>query len=129
MELRQDSISDETPDVRMICGWCGRLLREPQTPAAITSHGICRHCARVLEGRSTDDKSQPSDGLVLSTIEEHINSLMCRLYESRQSLLDLQRRVHDDGELLGRIGQILACIRHQERVVADIQRCIAAAAQ
>jgi hypothetical protein len=52
---------------------------------------------------------------------------MCRLYETRQALLDVQRRVNADGELIGRVGQILASIRQQERAIAEIQRCIAAA--
>ena len=110
-----------------MCGWCGILLRESADAAAITSHGICPRCVRVLENRSTGDESQPPDDFVLSKIEDHTNQLMCRLYETRQALLDVQRRVNVDGELLGRVGQILASIRQQERIIGHIQRCIAGA--
>ena len=127
MDLHHDPVSVEKQDVRVVCGWCGILLRESTGASAITSHGICPRCVRVLETRSPGDESQPSDDLVLSRIEEHTNRLMCRLYESRQCLLDVQKRVRNDGELLGRVGQILASIRQQERLIADIQRCIAAA--
>jgi hypothetical protein len=127
MDSRHNSVSIENQSVRVMCGWCGILLRESAGAAAITSHGICPRCARVLENRSTVDESQPSGELVLSKIEEHTNRLMCRLYETRQALLDVQRRVNADGELIGRVGQILASIRQQERAIAEIQRCIAAA--
>jgi hypothetical protein len=110
-----------------MCGWCGTVIGASNGQPSITSNRACARCARVLETRSGGDESQPSGDLVLSRIEEHANRLMCRLYESRQSLLDVQRRVRDDGELVGLVGQILAAIRQQERVVADIQRCIATA--
>ena len=103
MNLRHASKSDEPQDVRVMCGWCGRLLREPAGEASITSHGICERCARVLEMRPTADESLPPDNLLLSKIEEHTNLLMCRLYESRQSLLDVQRRAKRAGDLIQRI--------------------------
>jgi hypothetical protein len=126
MELRQGTESSEPQDVRVLCGWCGSLLRESSNARAVTSHGICARCARVLEGATSTDKSlRPDD--ILSSIEAHANQLMCGLYETRQSLLDIQRRVVDDGELLGRVGQALTAIRRQERAVAEIQRCIVSA--
>ena len=72
-------------------------------------------------------KSLPPADPVLPQIEEHTNRLMCRLYESRQSLLAIQRRVCNDAELLGVVGRVLSSVRQQERVVADIQQCILAA--
>ena len=112
---------------RIECGWCGRALRESSNAQAHTSHGICDRCARVLEGQSMSGKSLPSADPVLPQIEEHTNRLMCRLYESRQSLLAIQRRVSDNAELLGVVGRVLSSVRQQERVVADIQQCILAA--
>ena len=126
MELRHGTESSEPQDVRVLCGWCGTLLRESTDARATTSHGICATCARVLEGTTSREKSLRSDDL-LGSIEEHANQLMCGLYESRQRLLDIQRRVGNDGELLGRVGQAIAAIRRQERAVAEIQRCILAA--
>jgi hypothetical protein len=123
MEVRHGTESSESQDVRLLCGWCGCLLRESTDARATTSHGICATCARVLEGTTSREKSLRSNDLLVS-IEEHVNQLMCGLYESRQRLLDIQRRVGDDGELLGRVGQAIAAIRRQERAVAEIQRCI-----
>ena len=128
MDQRQhlnDGVCAASP--RIACGWCGRELRESPNAQAHTSHGICDRCARVLEGQSMSGKSLPSADPVLPQIEEHTNRLMCRLYESRQSLLAIQRRVSDNAELLGVVGRVLSSVRQQELVVADIQQCILAA--
>ncbi len=120
MDQRQHDMCAEGP--RIECGWCGRALRESPNAQAHTSHGLCDRCARVLSG-----KSLPSADPVLPQIEEHTNRLMCRLYESRQSLLAIQRHVSDNAELLGVVGRVLSSVRQQERIVADIQQCILAA--
>ena len=128
MDLRQhpnESVCAE--QARLACGWCGKVLRDSPNAQAHTSHGICDRCARVLEGQTTSHRSLPSGDPVLPVIEEHTNRLMCRLYESKQSLLAIQRRVDGDGELLGLVGRVLASLRHQERVIADIQQCILSA--
>src|SRR5262245_43495100 len=121
MGWRYGSEGTETQDVRVLCGWCGCVVHESPDSNAQTSHGICSGCARVLEGASDRDKSLPAGDPTLGTIEEQTNRLMCHLYESKQALLDLQRKVGHDGELLGRVGQVLASIRRQERAVASIQ--------
>ncbi len=109
----------------VVCGWCGKVLRHSLDAAALTSHGICRRCAGVLEEQgSAGQKDAPatkSDDLP-GFLEERLNELMCGLYESRQTLLEVQKRVRADGELLGRIGQALASVRQQERVLVHIQR-------
>jgi hypothetical protein len=126
MELRHGTESSEPSEIRVLCGWCGCLLRDSSDARAVTSHGICARCARVLEGSTSKDKSLRSDD-ILASIEEHANQLMCGLYEMRQRLVDIQHRVGADGELLGRVGQALTAIRRQERAVAEIQRCIVTA--
>jgi hypothetical protein len=129
MASRHGSEGSETQDVRVLCGWCGYVVHDSADSNAPTSHGICSRCVRVLEGASDRDKSLPSGDHTLSTIEEHTNRLMCHLYQSRQMLLDVQRRVGHDGELLGLVGQVLASIRQQEREVANIQHSILSAQQ
>ena len=129
MVWRHGREGSETQEVRVLCGWCGYVVHESPDSNALTSHGICSRCARVLEGASDRDKSLPSGDPSLATIEEHTNRLMCHLYESKQALLDLQQRVGHDGELLGRVGQVLASIRRQERALASIQQCILSAQQ
>jgi hypothetical protein len=129
MVSRHGSEGSETQDVRVLCGWCGCVVHDSTDSNALTSHGICSRCVRVLEGASDRDKSLPSGDHTLATIEEQTNRLMCHLYESRQALLDLQRRVGHDGDLLGRVGQVLASIRRQEREVANIQQAILSAQQ
>lgn len=126
MELTGTRIDGDHATV--VCGWCGKVLRESPDTAALTSHGICCRCAGVLEEQgSAPQKDAPlvrRDDLP-GFLEERLNELMCRLYDSRQTLLDVQKRVAADGELLGRIRQALASVRQQERVLVHIQRRVA----
>jgi hypothetical protein len=83
----------------------------------------------MLEEQSS---TAPSDAAAEDTqplyafLEERLNDLMCRLYESRRMLLEIQMRVAADGELPGRIAQAITSIRQQERVLAMIQRRVEA---
>ena len=126
MDLVQHEKGDARQDtLRVVCGWCGRLLRDRPGSEAATSHGICDRCARVLERVAGDEA--PRGEPAFSALEEHTNQLMCHLYETSQMLLDIQQRVRENGELLGRVGQALASVRRQERAVAHIQRWMASA--
>ena len=129
MDLHQHPNGDcvRAQESQPVCAWCGRMFPKIPNARALPSHGICNRCAWVLEGQTMSDKGHPSGDPVVSEIEEHTNRLMCRLYESRQALLAIQRRVGDDAELLGIVGHALTSIRQQERVVADIQQCILSA--
>jgi hypothetical protein len=117
--------TDYSAQMRVVCGWCGKLLRDAGAPHLPTSHGICVNCSRVLEGGGMNNNTGHSSDI--SALERHTNVLMCRLYENRQMLLDLQHRVSHDAELLARVGQMLASIRQQERVIGDIQQWILSA--
>lgn len=35
--------------VKIICAWCGKVLREGTLPA---SHGICRECKRAMQAEA-----------------------------------------------------------------------------
>lgn len=79
----------------------------------------------MLEGQYSAGRvdAVTGDGGDLSVfLEERLNELMCRLYESRQMLLEVQKRVHADTEVLGRVRQALAAVRRQERLLVEIQR-------
>ncbi len=36
-------------NLRTICSWCGKVMREGDTPDARVSHGICPACIEKLE--------------------------------------------------------------------------------
>lgn len=79
----------------------------------------------MLEGQYSAGRvdAAAGDGDDLAVfLEERLNELMCRLYESRQMLLEVQKRVHADTEVLGRVRQALAAVRLQERLLVEIQR-------
>lgn len=81
----------------------------------------------MLEGQSLDghEDAQAASGDDLNLfLEQRLNELMCRLYESRQMLLEVQKRVRADGDLRSRVGHALAAVRRQERLLVDIQRRI-----
>ena len=107
--------------VKIVCGWCGRLLREAEHDGA-TSHGICEKCSSVLEGSGRSSSSEMDD--FVTFLDDHVNQLMCRVYQTRQLLLDVEHRVPADTELMSRVRQALASLRHQERVVAEMQQRI-----
>jgi hypothetical protein len=115
--------SDTEMVIRVVCGWCGRLLRDSDQPGALTSHGLCPRCAQVLEGRTAERLGDDA----AAALEHRVNVLMCQIYQTRQMLLGMQQRVGTNAELLARVGQALVSIRQQERVVADIQRDISSA--
>ena len=126
MEFAQPNLSRRTgPDtsvaIKVVCGWCGRVLRDSRETGAITSHGLCPRCANVLEGRV----ELSSDGLP-SDLEQRVNVLMCQVYQTKQLLIGLQRRLNGDAELSARLNQALLSIREQERVVAGIQQKLCA---
>jgi hypothetical protein len=81
----------------------------------------------VLEEQGIDgqEDAQEGSGNDLNVfLEQRLNELMCRLYESRQMLLEVQKRVRADGDLRSRVGHALAAVRRQERLLVDIQRRI-----
>ena len=59
---------------------------------------------------------------LLPFLDTKLNNLMFSLYRNRQTLLDVQQRIGTDAALLGRVGEALAFVREQERVLADIQQ-------
>jgi hypothetical protein len=81
--------------------------------------------SRVPQSEVPRDDTQPLHVF----LEEHLNDLMCRLYESRRMLLEIQKRVTTDGELPGRIAQAITSIRQQERVLAMIQHRVEASSR
>ena len=125
--MRVEGDKPDTPGSRtaLVCGWCKKVLRESSDTDALTSHGICRRCASVLEGQYNAGRvgAAAGDGEdVAGFLEERMNELMCRLYESRQMLLEVQTRVHADTEVLGRVRQALSAVRRQEQLLVEIQR-------
>jgi len=129
MDFSQTHTDGPVPVLRLVCSWCGALLREATSPEAATSHGICRKCASVLERDCRRGSTPPQRNLdppnALGFVEERLNEMMCKLYESREALRDLQKRIGDNGRLLGAVGRALASVRHQEKALAEIQRRIA----
>lgn len=111
--------SDACIDVRVVCGWCGRVLRDSNEAGVLTSHGLCPRCANVLEGGA-----ESSSGGELAALEHRVNLLMCQIYQTKQLLVGVQQRLGTDGELSRRVMQALLSIREQERVVAKIQQDI-----
>ena len=123
--MRVDEDKPGSSSTALVCGWCKKVLRESSDTDALTSHGICRRCASVLEGQYSAGRvgAVVGDGADLAVfLEERLNELMCRLYESRQLLLEVQTRVPADTEVLGRVRQALAAIRRQERLLVEIQK-------
>src|SRR6478672_9570105 len=86
--------------VKVVCGWCGRLLRDSQDDGA-TSHGICAKCSSVLEGTVHPSSAEMDD--FVTFLDDRVNQLMCRVYQSRQLLLDVEQRVGADSHLLSRV--------------------------
>lgn len=41
--------TDEAVTLRVVCGWCGRVLRESREGLPFTSTGMCAACRRELE--------------------------------------------------------------------------------
>jgi hypothetical protein len=113
-------------DAGMACERCRRPLVDASGVRASTPAGICDRCAGALEGDFGHRQPRLHDRPA-GTLEEYTGQLMCSLYESRQVLLVLQKQVRHDGQLLGRVGQVLTAIRRQERILADIQRWMASA--
>src|SRR4029453_13293978 len=107
MDFSQRQVQGDIPVLRMVCSWCGALLRESTSPDAVTSHGICRRGAGVLErdARRGSTPTQRNRGAPtpLAFVEEPLKELMCRLYESREALRDLQKHAGDNGKLLGTV--------------------------
>ena len=109
--------------IRVVCGWCGRLLRECNESGALTSHGLCPRCAQVLDGPTAESRSND----VLAILEHRVNTLMCHVYQTRQLLLGMQQQAGTNVELLARVGQALVSVRQQERAVEQIQQQISEA--
>ena len=127
MDSTQMRVEGDETGAPRVCGWCGKVLRDFPDTAALASQGICRRCASVLEGQSIDghEDAQAASGNDLNEfLEQRLNELMCRLYESRQMLLEVQKRVRADRDLRSRVGHALAAVRRQERLLVDIQRRI-----
>ncbi len=54
---------DDEAEIRVVCAWCGRLIREGEGGGA-TSHGLCEACAAgdPLEMHTTIDNEDVLSG-------------------------------------------------------------------
>lgn len=59
---------------------------------------------------------------LLRFLDVRLNDLMVRLFRTRETLTDIQRRAGANAALLGQVGIALSTLRESERVLADIQR-------
>ncbi len=60
-EIRRANSNDDTSAIRVVCGWCGTLLRDSQYGNGLTSHGMCPACVERFEA----DVLTHADGTVL----------------------------------------------------------------
>jgi hypothetical protein len=47
--VRKRTLVDDKKLMRLVCGWCGCVLREPENPSRFTSTGMCASCSREFE--------------------------------------------------------------------------------
>ncbi len=56
-------------ELKVICGWCGRVMQDPQTDDFRISHGICPICydkqMAVLEAMKPHDGKAPDHSVDL----------------------------------------------------------------
>jgi hypothetical protein len=70
---------------------------------------------------------ESSDSLsdLLAFLDSKLNELMLSQYTTQQTLIVMQRGGLSDAAMHGRVGEALASLREQERLLADVQRRIA----
>jgi hypothetical protein len=112
-----ETVHNETA-ITVVCGWCGSLLRHARDTHAVTSHGLCARCARVLDRRSEASVCEEKG----DELEHRVSMLICQVYQTRQLLLSAQQRAGADADISARISHALVSVKQQERVLADIQR-------
>ncbi|MBA7537347.1 hypothetical protein ES705_29614 [subsurface metagenome] len=44
--------------MKVICGWCNKVLNETDNDKDVVSHGICKECANRLRKESGLDKKK-----------------------------------------------------------------------
>jgi hypothetical protein len=70
---------------------------------------------------------ESSDSLrdLLAFLDSKLNELMLSQYTTQQTLIVMKRGGLSDAAMHGRVGEALASLREQERLLADVQRRIA----
>ncbi len=70
-------------------------------------------------------ESTGSIGDLLAFLDSKLNDLMLSMYRTKQMLIAMKKGALSNAAMHGRVGEVLASLREQERTLADIQRRIA----
>jgi len=60
-EIHPANSSEEASALRVVCGWCGTVLRDSKCGNGLTSHGMCSACVERFEADVLTD----ADGTVV----------------------------------------------------------------